>query len=139
MRTLPKAASVILFVSAIALTLVSTPAPPPSPSARSTPIDYSGGNVYRLDWNTIYPGAGYHSVIVMGPGFLSVHSLRDVLRWVESMPAGTILLCSRYQAEIAKPDIMRIFASGQFEYFLRVCRRRGVRVIVDEWMPPSAR
>jgi hypothetical protein len=85
-------------------------------------------NLYTLDWSTIYPGPCCLGFIPMAPGFVSVHSLGNVLRWVESMPSGTILSCSRYQAEIAKPR--RVFAPGQFEFFLRVCRRRGIRVIV---------
>jgi hypothetical protein len=129
MHTL-KAASATLVV-AIAVALVSTPSPRPSPSAPTNPIDYFGKNVYRLDWSTIYPGSGYHGFIVMSPGVVSVRSLGDVLRWVGSMPSGTILFCSRYQAEIAKPDTLRVFAPGQFEYFLRESRRRGIRVIVE--------
>jgi hypothetical protein len=102
MQTLLRAASAILVV-AIAIVLVNTPSPRPSPPAKVTPIDYFGRNVYTLDWNTIYPGPCCHSVIVMSPRFFSVHSLRDVLRWVESMPSGTILSCLRYQVEIAEP------------------------------------
>jgi hypothetical protein len=80
--------------------------------------------MYRLDGNAIYPGAAWRGYIE--PGFFSVHSLRDVLRWTASMPIGTILFCSRSQAEIA------VFAPGQFEFFLRECRRRDIRVIVSE-------
>ena len=125
-------ASAILVVSAIAVALVTVPNP------RPTTIDDTGRNVYRLEWDTIHPGAIYYSSGAMLPGFVSVHFLRDVLRWVESMPSGTTLLCSRYQAEIAEPASLRVFAPGQFELFLRVCRRRRIRVIVNEWQPGSS-
>lgn len=130
MHTLLKVASAILVVSVIAIALVSTPSPSPSPAAPSEPVDFTGRNAYTLDGDTIYPGSCCHSSIAMSPGFVSVHSLRDVMRWVESMPSGTILGCSRYQAEIAEPVALRVFAPGQFNYFLRVCRRRGIRVVV---------
>jgi hypothetical protein len=139
MHTLLKPASAILVVSAIAIALVSTPSPRPLPPPPSAPIDFTGPNAYNLDWKTIYPGPCCHGIIVMAPGVVSVGSLGDALRWVESMPSGTILGCSRYQAEIVEPASLRVFAPGQFEFFLRVCRRRGIRVIVDEWLPPSAR
>ena len=53
--------------------------------------------------------------------------------WAESVPGGTIVFCSRYRVEIARPSTLRVFARGQFELFLQVCRRRGIRVIVDEY------
>ena len=139
MQNLLKASGAMLVFSAIAIVLVSTPSPRPSQLTISNARDYTGRNVYRLDWNTIHPGNMYYSGIVMGPGFVSVHTLGDVLRWAESMPRGTTLFCSRYQAEVAEPATIRVFALGQFEYFLRACRRRGIRVVVDEWLPQPAR
>jgi hypothetical protein len=89
--------------------------------------------MYTLDWNTIYPGPCCRGDIAMSPGVVALRSLGDVLRWVDSMPRGTTLGCSRYQAEIA-PANFRVFTPGQFGYFLKVCRRRGIRVVVgDDW------
>jgi hypothetical protein len=137
MHTLLKASGAMLVFSVIAILLVSTPSPCPPLPTKSTPIDYSGRNVYRLDWQTIHPGNMFYSSIVEGPGFVTVRSFDDVLRWVESMPSGTILFCSRYQGHYA--GYGRVFARGQFEYFLRACRCRGIRVVVDEWLPQPAR
>jgi hypothetical protein len=95
MNTLPKAASATPVLSTSAIALVCIPDPRLMPVPSSTPIDYTGPNVYMLDWRTIYPGNRFYNGSFMPPGSFSVHSLRDALQWAKSMPGGTILLCSR--------------------------------------------
>ena len=75
----------------------------------------------------LYPGPGYRSFVRDTD---MVRSFEDLKRRVSRLPKGTSLHWKPYRREPSGTPIL--FGKGQFEEFERLCKKRGIQLVVAE-------